>query len=244
LSSQTYLEEDVGLAKALFYLQGEDFKIHSGKGDGHQWCTWKKLWTERENKSVLIRNDIVNILIADLVRRMHKSTVEIQELETEISNLITAIIHTEDSKDLEATLKQTKFELKKKKSELRPYEIVLKRLHKSTASKGIFERVISLCHDEEFKDGLDRTEYEYPLRDGKVMNFKTFEVCVREKTDYRTFETPVKIIKNPDTTLWDKFFSDICCGNQDVVDYMQAMLGYCLTGNVKGREMTFAMAKA
>jgi phage/plasmid-associated DNA primase len=48
-----------------------------------------------------------------------------------------------------------------------------------------------------------------------------------------TFECLVKVDRDPTKRgLVEKFMLDICCGDKDLLDYMQVALGYSVTGRV------------
>ena len=58
----------------------------------------------------------------------------------------------------------------------------------SRASKGILEKVLSLCKNYEYGETLDRSSHELPLSGGKIINLKTLQVRERKHKDRWSFE--------------------------------------------------------
>jgi len=85
---------------------------------------------------------------------------------------------------------------------------------------------------------INRCKHELPIKDGKVINLKTFEIRDRCFTDYFSFECNSSYLgEKADLTVVQKFFNDICCGSQDLIDYHRRLWGYMLTGEISDRSL-------
>ena len=70
------------------------------------------------------------------------------------------------------------------------------------------------------------------LRTGKLRNGK--------QEDQITMHTNVLFDPNAKSELWLKFLKDIFDGNQELIDYVQRCIGYCLTGSTKEETIFYA----
>ena len=85
---------------------------------------------------------------------------------------------------------------------------------------------------------INRTPYELPIKNGKVINLKTLEVRDRTFNDYWSFECNAEYLgEKADLSSVKKFFNDICCGSKDLVDYHRRLWGYMLTGEISDRSL-------
>ena len=131
-------------------------------------------------------------------------------------------------------------EKKKVEKTISTYRTEQRKLGMSRASKGILEKVLSLCKNYRYGETLDRSPHELPLSGGTVINLKTLKVRSREHKDRWSFELKVKYLSgNPDPDgRWKRFFSGICNNQgEQSVDYMLESLTYCLNGETFKRKM-------
>lgn len=89
--------------------------------------------------------------------------------------------------------------------------------------------------DNDFQIKMNNAPNLLPLKDGKIIDLKTLDVRLRQKTDYFDFELPFEFNKNLDLTYANKFFNDVMNNVQEIVTYLQIILGYCITGETKMR---------
>jgi phage/plasmid-associated DNA primase len=72
-----------------------------------------------------------------------------------------------------------------------------------------------------------------PIRDGLIVDLQTGLTMQWNPEHNFIFECPVKVDRNmTKCRLVEKFMLDICCGNKDLLDYMQVALGYSITRQV------------
>jgi P4 family phage/plasmid primase-like protien len=87
-------------------------------------------------------------------------------------------------------------------------------------------------------DIINRNKHELPIRDGKIINLKTLEIRQRTKEDYWSFECDVDFLgEKADLNHVEKFFSDISCGDKDLIDYHRRLWGYLMTGEITDRSL-------
>jgi P4 family phage/plasmid primase-like protien len=93
--------------------------------------------------------------------------------------------------------------------------------------------------DKDFEtEVMNKSKHELPIKDCKIINLKTLEVRGRVKEDYWSFECPVSFLgEEADLSPVTKFFSDISCGSEDLMDYHRRMWGYLMTGEISDRSL-------
>jgi putative DNA primase/helicase len=137
-------------------------------------------------------------------------------------------------------IKELQIQMKQAEKSIANYRSEERKLGMSRASKGILEKVLSLCKNYDYGETLDRSPHELPLSGGKIINLKTLQVREREHKDRWSFELKVRYLSdNPDPDgRWKRFFSRICNNQgEQSVDYMLESLAYCLTGDTFERKM-------
>lgn len=90
--------------------------------------------------------------------------------------------------------------------------------------------------DNEFLDKICSSMYEFPLKNGKIIDFQTGNIRDRTKTDYFTSECPVEYNPDCSTDLALNFMNEIFLPDKlEIVNYLQQVLGSCLTNSIKDR---------
>tara|TARA_R110000772_G_scaffold260310_1_gene378225 strand:+ start:90 stop:2741 length:2652 start_codon:yes stop_codon:yes gene_type:complete len=85
---------------------------------------------------------------------------------------------------------------------------------------------------------INRVPNELPIKNGKVINFKTLEVRERTRTDYWSFECDVEFLgEKSNLEVVEGFFSDVCCKSKDLIDYHRRLWGYMMTGEISDRSL-------
>ena len=120
---------------------------------------------------------------------------------------------------------------KKKKSELKK---IVQLAKKVKPAKEAFELVKVKLLDEEFVSLINSKVDELPIAKGKLIKLRTGVVRDRTQSDYFTFSLDVSYVNNKKgLEVNDKvlnFIMDICNGDKDLYNYLQELLGLCLTG--------------
>ena len=93
--------------------------------------------------------------------------------------------------------------------------------------------------DKDFETKIiNRTPYELPIKNGKVINLKTLQVRDRNFNDYWSFECNASYLgEKADLSSVKKFFNDISCNSKNLVDYHRRLWGYMLTGETSDRSL-------
>ncbi len=208
------LAGDVGLGDAYHIIHGaEHLRITSEKGAGYLWSETRRLWCE--TGKIVIRCTVARQLIKSLqhVIRLRKAKDHKiwQKLNEESPELAT----TKKSKELKGLLR------------------VMSGLRMSQGQRGVVEQVMNTrCLRPEFQTEVNSSKHELPIRDGYVLDLRTGESRLRKPHDQWSFELDVS---NRGTMCPDamadanRFFLSIANGDQDLANYIIAILGYSLT---------------
>ena len=87
-----------------------------------------------------------------------------------------------------------------------------------------------LIEDDEFIEKLDVSHPDWlPIESNLMINLQTKEQRQRMITDYCTSFCPVN--QSPISKLFRDTMGEIMCEKQDHIEYLQKILGYCLTGS-------------
>ena len=80
---------------------------------------------------------------------------------------------------------------------------------------------------QNIKDSLK--DHEFPISNGRIIDLKTSKIRERKLEDYCFYESPVSLVdKTPNA---DKFFGSLMKFDKDLVDVLQTILGYSITGS-------------
>ena len=105
----------------------------------------------------------------------------------------------------------------------------------STNSTNTFEKVLTKLYQEDFESKLNKIPHLIPVKNAKVVNLRTGEVLKRKQDMLFSFECPVNYRPKHTLTRVKKFFLEIMNGVPEMVDYLQKVLGYGITGETSGR---------
>lgn len=86
-------------------------------------------------------------------------------------------------------------------------------------------------YEPTFMDKLDSNNDLFPIKGKRVINLRTGEVRERVRDDYFSFECPVNYDPNASSEVIDRFLADITLKEEGLPEYLQAILGSCLTGH-------------
>ena len=126
----------------------------------------------------------------------------------------------------------TEEETNKRKELLKkPLKIVLSY----TGSNMIAKKAIKELVSEKFVEKLNKIEYLFPIKNGKVMDLRDLSIRPRTMNDLFSIESPVEYIEKETYPIAEEFFSGICCGDIEYVDYMRRFCSYCLSGSIADR---------
>jgi phage/plasmid-associated DNA primase len=97
----------------------------------------------------------------------------------------------------------------------------------------IVNKISPMLEDLAFITKINLQPDLLPIHAGLVVDLQTGETSQRLPEHNYTFECPVAIDRDPARmALVEKFMLDICCGDQDLLKYLQVALSYCITGRV------------
>jgi P4 family phage/plasmid primase-like protien len=122
----------------------------------------------------------------------------------------------------------------------------IKQVQKLTANlkstpfiKNIASAIAGYDIDKDFETKIiNRSKHELPIKEGKIINLKTLEIRQRTFTDYWSFECNASFLgEKADLSCVKRFFNDICCGSNNLIDYHRRLWGYLLTGEISDRSL-------
>ena len=118
------------------------------------------------------------------------------------------------------------------------YELnqILKKVRTVKHCDDVFKFAAPLLIDKDFKSKLNKIPNLLPISKGRVIDLKTLEIRLRRKTDYFDFELPYDFIPTKIGKA-TKFFEQIMRNDKGIVNYLQTLLGYCITGETNLRSM-------
>jgi phage/plasmid-associated DNA primase len=105
----------------------------------------------------------------------------------------------------------------------------------STIMRNVHTFILSnfLNKDIEFK--MNNNENIIPVKNGKLIDLNTGNIRDRTDKDYFTYEKDFEYLGNDlsKTPHTDKFFEDICCGNQEKKEFLKLVMGSSITTYTK-----------
>lgn len=99
------------------------------------------------------------------------------------------------------------------------------------------EKGIAVSHEV-----FDTDPYLLNVENGTI-DLRTGELKPHNRDDMITKLAPVVYDPNAQCPLWEKFLNDIFAGNQELIKYIQKVIGYSLTGSTKEEAVFFFYGK-
>ena len=96
----------------------------------------------------------------------------------------------------------------------------------------IAQNYINSSVDEEFPKLINPAGF-IAVGGKQIVNLRTGEARSREKTDYFSQEVPTVYNPNANSDLWNNSISQIMLHNQEMINFLQEVLGYAITGSCK-----------
>jgi len=218
---------DVGLAKLYSLSYKKDFITIQKENSksvyymAYRFDTKLKLWLI--SSSTHVCQNITSILEPIISNKIKK-------IEKEIYNLS----NIENNEDL----KKNKNVIKKLEEQKNTLCKVFSKIHSNNGLECIYSQVKTLIENKQFEDVINACVYELPVKNGKVINFKTLEVRDRTVSDYWSFECPVSYNPNSNCKNAIEYFESLTkvkgsnLVRKDYYEYMINVLGYSLTKEV------------
>jgi len=199
---EMYDKKDEGLVK-LYYNSFKDKLVYVGNNTFYKYNETKKLWEEKNDEHII-------------THFVFEMKVLIKPLHEHYSLLATRM--TKNSKELLKKAKQIKTD---------------KKITEASSVKGFLCIIHTIFENKEFLPKLDNSDKDTLPVKGGVISLRTGVFRERTINDFYTFELNVEW-KGLDykTDTIDRFMKDIMLDSQEMVDYLQVLLGYSITGYV------------
>jgi P4 family phage/plasmid primase-like protien len=97
-------------------------------------------------------------------------------------------------------------------------------------------------YDERFANRLDAIPHFFPCRNGMV-DLRTGAVRPFEREDYVSFTVDMDFDADATCPKFDKFLDEITGGDREKAEYMQALMGYALTGSMQENVVPFIIGQ-
>ena len=111
-----------------------------------------------------------------------------------------------------------------------------KRITSSDYCRGILQMIIPGLWSSDFLSKLNREPF-FPVQDNKVVDLRTGEVVPRTKAHMFSFSCPVSLLdETHPLENARRFFAEMMCHDQDMIEYFQVINGLFLTPEMPDRE--------
>ena len=101
--------------------------------------------------------------------------------------------------------------------------------------QNVYKYLIVQISDDKFLQELNHLNpYLLPIKNALVIDLKTKITSPREKHHYFSYECPVEITTKK-SNEFEAFISSIMLEQNDHIEYLQKILGYCLSGSLSAR---------
>ncbi|XP_004364614.1 hypothetical protein CAOG_01746 [Capsaspora owczarzaki ATCC 30864] len=193
----------------------------------------KVLWETATNADM---NDLVGV---ELKKYLAK---RIEKMEQQIQSSV-----SQKKKELSPKLKKSAVKAFGVDRNLNSTRTQLKSAYKqaggSRHANGIIVKLKSKLLDASFKAKLDKDPYSLAIAGNKMLNLLTGVTRQRVREDYCTFALDVDYTPGSDLSIAQSFFSDVMCGDAEMIEYFQRVMGYCLLGNNAAHLMFFFLGR-
>lgn len=224
---------DIG---TCFYEAHSKIIKKGSSGNIYLWNDKTKLWLEMEYKKSEMGH--IKILIQQYITEQGQRLASIKK--SKIDKITNILGDRENNSDKESD------EVLKANKEL--CTDVIKKLYKvihdvrnNTKCNSVIENTICLFEDDNFEDELNKTPNVLPVKNGKIIDFKTLKVRDRVMDDNFTFECPVEYIPNQNNYVnVIKYFNNLTCNDAHYSRYLSELTGYMMTGEISDRSFYIA----
>lgn len=124
--------------------------------------------------------------------------------------------------------------MEKNNNDLEKLSRILIKVRKIQWCKDVFETLKPRLINSEFEAKLNSSPHELPIKGPNkrhlIIDLKTLKTRERTKNDLFSFELDVEFLKNDKLENANKFFSQIMGNDKEVIEFLQKMLGYTMTG--------------
>lgn len=121
------------------------------------------------------------------------------------------------------------------KNDMNEIANIIKKYTKYQYLKNVVNFLESLVRDDDFITKLDRTHNDIlPIKNNMIINLKTGKLAYREKEHLFTYFCDVKP-SDKSSEKFKNFISSIMCDDKENIEYLQKILGYCISGETKSQ---------
>lgn len=204
------------------YYGDENIKIFENKKDikYYHWDEDFKLWKEE-----------TSVMLYAYIRKLKPL------FDNEYDMLKRTLFNLTDKKDTKQKkeIKKTQ-QYEELKQKTKDYEKGLKRLSSAPFIKSIFCFIGATKLNERICDTINKSKYELPLKNKKVINIQTMEVRTRTKTDFWSFELDVDYEEKSEKDLKIKDYISSLFKDEDTEEYVSKLIAYMFSGLINARK--------
>lgn len=221
--SEMYHEELGHSRVYLELIEDNVVLVDSKKWEGYIWDEDVKLWTPVTKEGVYLH-------IANTLENIAKILVKNTELKfNEVNDELDACCDQKSKEFADISIKLNALKFLKK-----TVAGILKSTRTKSHTTNVFEFVKHKLLNKEFTKIVNNGIFLFPIKGGLVVNLKTKEVRERTKEDLFSYESNVSIGDKNNVNVI-KFFSEVMSEKEDRIKFLQQVLGYCLSGDIKAK---------
>lgn len=199
-----------------------------------RWNNDKLIWEKNREYNCLMINlkDYIQPIL-DSIKNEYK--IEDEEVEIDKDNM-----SKNEIKKIKEDNKKRKEDNKKIKAVYKAIKKYEEKLGSPTYWRKAWDALIPQIIDRDFDNLLNKSADEIPISN-QIYNLKTGEIRMRTTNDYFNFSLDFTIIENCDFTNVKRYMESVFVDkdkkpNQELIDFIQVLLGYFLTGNTNHRK--------
>ncbi len=110
-------------------------------------------------------------------------------------------------------------------------------IYKNRTITAIIKFMKPELYDEKFINKINKSMYNLPIKNGKIINLRTKDVRDRTIKDLFSFECPVEYNEYEKYTNVEKLINPIFLNNSKLINYFRRNMGMCLTESMVNREL-------
>lgn len=207
----------------FIHVLKDDFKVVDSVNTNriYFWNDDKKIWHTCNDKTMIyyIHNKLPHIVNSIYYDKLNEHAFLSELLEDD----------TEDDEDDDDETKTQKKALRRLGFLVKGLGFFKRDIATKKYVKDTIDSMISKLLDTEFEELLDATPNLLSVANG-VVDLKTGDLRDRKRDDYLTYALKTRYNKDADRSATIKMVGDLMLDIQSLIDNLQLILGYCITG--------------
>ena len=119
------------------------------------------------------------------------------------------------------------------------WNLIIQKSNSAGFTRGVVSLLASVTNTDFKYSQLDSNPYLVGLRDGNCLDLKTVHVRTIKPTDNLTRSIGPSYDINAICPIWENSILEWCCGDQELVTFLQTLVGYSLSGLTTDHRLYF-----